>query len=181
MTVLAILDEIENEGVFLSISVTGNIKAQGQLSTIERWRESIRLNKNEILHSLNLRGRDWRKEQWHEFFNQRADIAQFNGKLGREHAEEIAFFCCVDQWYKLNPCPSKLGSCAHCNKTTGMHLPYLTSQTSLGPVHTWLHHECSYEWHTDRKIEALKVLNSMGLDPQGLYSYGEKSLAYEEQ
>ena len=181
MNVLAILDEIENEGIFLSISATGNIKAQGQLSSIERWRESILLSKNEILHSLNLRGRDWRKEQWHEFFNQRADIAQFNGKLGREHAEEIAFFCCVDQWYKLNPCPSKLGSCAHCNKTTGMHLPYLTSQTSFGPVHTWLHHECSYEWHTDRKNQALKVLNLMGLDPQGLYSYGEKSLAYEEQ
>jgi len=95
MNVLAILDEIENEGIFLSISSTGNIKAQGQLSTIERWRESILLNKNEILHSLNLRGRDWRKEQWHEFFNQRADIAQFNGKLGREHAEEIAFFAAL--------------------------------------------------------------------------------------
>ena len=181
MNVLAILDEIENEGVFLSISSTGNIKAQGQLSTIERWRESIRLNKNEILHSLKLRGRDWRKEQWHEFFNQRADIVQFNGKLGREQAEEIAFYYCVDQWYKLNPCPSKSGICAYCNKTNGMHLPYLTSQTYLGPVHTWLHKDCSYEWHTNRKNKALKVLNLMGLDLRELYGYEEKSSVNEKE
>ncbi len=181
MNVFAILDQIENEGVFLSISATGNVKAKGQLSAIERWRESIRLNKNAILQSLKLRQRDWRKEQWHEFFNQRADIAQFNGKFGRGEAEEIAFFCCVDQWFKLNPCPSKSGICAHCNKTTGIHIPYLTSQTSLGPVHTWLHHECSYDWHTDRKKRALEILNAMELDPQCLYSYGEKLLAYEEQ
>jgi len=181
MTVLAILDEIENEGIFLSISATGNIKAQGQLSTIQRWRESIRLNKNEILHSLKLRGRDWRKEQWHEFFNQRADIVQFNVKLRREQAEEIAFYYCVDQWYKLNPCPSKLGRCAHCNKTTGMHLPYLTSQTCLGSFHTWLHKDCSYEWHTNRKNKALKVLNSMGLDLRELYGYDEKSSVNEKE
>ena len=180
MNVLAILDEIENEGIFLSISATGNIKAQGQLSTIERWRESIRLNKNEILHSLKFRGRDWRKEQWKEFFNQRADIAQFNGKLGRGEAEEIAFFYCVDQWYKLNPCPSKLGSCAHCNKTTGMHLPYLTSQTCLGSVHTWLHKDCSYEWHKNRKNKAFQVLNSIGLDPRELYGYDQESSSNEK-
>ncbi len=165
MNVLAILKELESEGILLSISATGNIKAHGQLSTIERWRESIRLNKNEILHSIKLRVCEWRKEQWDEFFNQRADIAEFNGKLGREQAEEIAFFYCLDQWYKLNPYPSKSGSCAHCNKTTGIQLPYLTSQTSLGPVHTWLHQDCSYEWHADRKNQALQVLNSMGLCP----------------
>ena len=92
MNVLAILKELESEGILLSISATGNIKAHGQLSTIERWRESIRLNKNEILDSLKLRVCEWRKEQWDEFFNQRADIAEFNGKLGREQAEQIAFF-----------------------------------------------------------------------------------------
>ena len=163
MSSIVILKELESEGVQLSISSTGNIKAQGQLSIIERWRDSIRLNKNELLQLLKLRFCEWNKEQWSEFFNQRTDIAQFNGKLSRKKAEELAFLYCLDQWYKLNPYPSKSGICAHCNKTTGIQLPYLTSQSSLGPVHTWLHQECSYQWHADRKNQALKVLNSMGL------------------
>ena len=82
-------------------------------------------------------------EDWREFFEERAGIAEFDGGLPRDQAETQAFSCCVGEWLYRNPTRSPSGCCAHCGQSKGMLLPYLTGYSVKDPGHTWLHQECS--------------------------------------
>jgi hypothetical protein len=48
---------------------------------------------------------------WHAFFDERAAIAEFEGRLTRVAAEARAFDCCVGEWRNRNPVCSTLDKC----------------------------------------------------------------------
>jgi hypothetical protein len=102
-------------------------------------------------------------EDWREFFDERAGIAEFDGGLPRDQAEALAFSCCVGEWLKRNPVQSPPGRCDHCGQSKGMLLPYLTGYSVKDPGHTWLHQNCSSDWHRAYRAKAEAALKAMGI------------------
>jgi hypothetical protein len=48
----------------------------------------------------------WSSEDWRAYFDERAGIAEYDGKLSRQKAEALAFGCCVLKWLELTfRCP----------------------------------------------------------------------------
>ena len=105
----------------------------------------------------------WSGEEWREFFDGRAGIAEFDGGLPRDQAEAQAFSCCVGEWLHRNPARSPSGRCDHCGQPKGMLLPYLTGYSVKDPGHTWLHQECSRAWHQAHRAKAVSALVAMGI------------------
>jgi hypothetical protein len=105
----------------------------------------------------------WSGEDWREFFEERAGIAEFDGGLARDEAEAQAFSCCVGEWLHRNPARSPPGRCDQCGQSTGMLLPYLTGNSMNDPGHTWLHQDCSRAWHQAYRAKAVAALVAMGL------------------
>ena len=105
----------------------------------------------------------WSAEDWHAFFDERAGVAKLDGGLPRDQAEAQAFFCCVSQWLKRHPVRSASGRCAYCTRSRPLLLPYLTDCSPTDPGHTWLHQECSQQWHEERRQTALAALVGMGI------------------
>ena len=105
----------------------------------------------------------WSGEEWREFFEERAGIAEFDGGLPREQAEARAFSCCVGEWLHRNPARSPSGRCDLCGQSKGMLLPYLTGYSTKDPGHTWLHQECSRAWHQAHRAKAVSSLVAMGI------------------
>ncbi len=123
----------------------------------------LALYKADILTLLRLGSESWSGEDWREFFEERAGIAEFDGGLPRDQAEARAFSCCVGEWLYRNPVRSPSGRCDRCGQSKGMLLPYLTGYSSSDPGHTWLHQECSPAWHHARKAKAVSALVEMGI------------------
>jgi hypothetical protein len=114
--------------------------------------------------SLLRPGKDgWSGEDWREFFEERAGIAQFDGGLPRDQAEARAFSCCVGEWLHRSPVRSPSGRCDHCGQSKGMLLPYLTGYSMRDPGHTWLHQECSPAWHQAHRAKAVSALVAVGI------------------
>lgn len=103
----------------------------------------------------------WSGEDWREYFDERAGIAEFDGGLPRAQAEARAFSCCVGEWLHRNPTRSPSGRCDHCGQSKGMLLPYLTGYSLNDPGHTWLHQECSPAWHQTHRAKAMSALVAM--------------------
>ena len=104
-------------------------------------------HKADIVTLLRPGSDGWSGEDWREFFDERAGIAEFDGGLPRDQAEARAFSCCVGEWLHRNPARSPSGRCDRCGQSKGMLLPYLTGYSEIDPGHTWLHQECSLAWH----------------------------------
>ena len=105
----------------------------------------------------------WSGEDWREFFEERAGIAEFDGGLPRDQAEARAFSCCVGEWLHRNPARTPSGRCDLCGQSKGVLLPYLTGYAVKDPGHTWLHQECSPAWHQAHRAKAVSALVSMGI------------------
>ena len=120
-------------------------------------------HKANILTLLRPRNDGWSGEDWWEFFEERAGIAEFDAGLPRDQAEAQAFSCCVGEWLHRNPARSPSGRCDHCGQSKGMLLPYLTGYSVKDPGHTWLHQECSRAWHQSRKQLASAALELVGI------------------
>lgn len=116
-------------------------------------------------------GRDgWSGEDWREFFEERAGIAEFDGGLPRDQADARAFSCCVSEWLQRNPARSPSGRCDHCGQSKGMLLPYLTGYSVKDPGHTWLHQDCSRAWHQAHRAKAVLALVVMGISIPGKFT-----------
>jgi hypothetical protein len=60
-------------------------------------------------------GRDgWSAEDWLLFFEERAAIVEFDGRLSRTEADAQALACCIVEWLNRDPAPSAPGRCAWC-------------------------------------------------------------------
>ena len=120
-------------------------------------------HKVDIVNLLRPGSDGWSGEDWREFFEERAGIAEFDGGMPREQAEARAFSCCVGEWLHRNPARSPSGRCNHCGQSKGMLLPYLTGYSTKDPGHTWLHQECSRAWHQAHRAKAVSALVAMGM------------------
>ena len=103
----------------------------------------------------------WSAEDWQDFFDERAAIAEFDGGLPRDQAEARAFACCVVEWLNRNFVPSPPGCCLACGGGGRAHDPLLPH--GIEPTgHAWLHDHCWPDWHAGRKAEAAKALARYG-------------------
>src|SRR5215467_7019547 len=69
----------------------------------------------------------WSAEDWQAFFDERAGIMEFDGRLSRTEAEAQALACCIVEWLNRNPTPSAPGRCVWCGQAESRHaavLPY---------------------------------------------------------
>ncbi len=106
-------------------------------------------------------GRDgWSAEDWQAFFDERAGIMEFDGRLSRTEAEAQALACCIVEWLNRNPTPSAPGRCVWCDQADSrVVLPY-----GVEPgTHIWLHAECWPEWQKVRRSQAREALARMGI------------------
>jgi len=119
--------------------------------------------KTDILTLLRPGLDGWSSENWWEYFEERAGIAEFDGGLPRGQAEARAFSCCVGEWLHRNPARSPSGRCDHCGQSKGMLVPYLTGYSVKDPGYTWLHQDCSKDWHDQRRQLAIMFLKSLNI------------------
>ncbi len=122
-------------------------------------------HKPDIVILLRLGSDGWSGEDWREFFEERAGVAEFDAGLQRDQAEAEAFFCCVGEWLRRNPVRSPPGRCEQCGGADGLLLPYLSGYLAKDPGHTWLHDACSHVWHRARRETAIAALMDLGLHP----------------
>jgi hypothetical protein len=120
-------------------------------------------HKAEILTLLRPGNDGWSGEDWREFFEEHACMAEFDGGLSRDNAEVRAFSRCVGEWLYRNPNRTPSGRCDHCGEPEGMLLPYLTGYSHSHPGHTWLHLECSQDWHHMRLKRVVSRLVALGV------------------
>ena len=126
--------------------------------------EHLARYKADILTLLLPQGNNgWSGEDWWEFFEERAGVAEFDGGLPRDQAETQAFSCCVGEWLHRNPVRSPAGLCNLCGQFKAVLFPYLTDYSVKTPGHTWLHQDCSRIWHKERQDKAISGLARIGI------------------
>ena len=101
--------------------------------------------------------RPWTESEWRQFFDERAGVAQFDGRQSREDAEALAFESCVAEWANQHPNPTDFGYCAACGK------PRQEERTVVPFDHTWLHPSCRRRWYEDRRADAVAELEGIGI------------------
>lgn len=127
--------------------------------------EQLAKRKAEIIQYLSRSQVDWRSTDWREFFEERASVAQFCGKMSPEDAELSAFDSCVTEWLRKHPTRSDNRCCPECRQSTGLLIPYVTDLSSSNPGHTWLHQACANAWHQARRELSIRCLREMGIRP----------------
>src|ERR1700720_339476 len=73
--------------------------------------DALSRHKAEVLKLLRPAGNGWSAADWHAFFDERADVAEFDDGLSRSEAEDHAFACSVSEWLNRNPVTSPPGRC----------------------------------------------------------------------
>ena len=123
--------------------------------------EALRQNKAGIISLLAPNNSEWSPEDLQAFYDERAGIAEHDGRQTREQAEATAYECCVTEWLNRHPETSQPDCCAWCAKpgTECSIVPFLAGDGG----HTWLHPECWEVWHRDRREKAQRALAAMGL------------------
>ena len=76
----------------------------------------------------------WTREDWKAFFDERAAIAEFDGKLPRPQAETRAFACCVAEWLNRRRAPTRPGRCAGCGEVSGLAQPSYHSASKRAAI-----------------------------------------------
>jgi hypothetical protein len=85
----------------------------------------------------------WGPDDWQVYFDERAGVAEFDGKLPRPDAEARAFACCVAEWLIRHPAASS---------------PDLSGSVGDRPGHLVL-----VPWQAARRAEAAAALRAMGI------------------
>ena len=143
--------------------------------------ESIRRNKTEIVALLCADHDSWTALDWKVFYDERAAIAEFDGRQSREQANAMAFESCVVEWLNRHPVRTDPCCCAACgepDREEHIVVPYGTESHG----HTWLYPECWKEWHRERQAHARQVLAAMGLPvprrhPEGFQYVGDTGVS----
>jgi hypothetical protein len=105
----------------------------------------------------------WTREDWKAFFDERAAIAEFDGKLPRPQAETRAFACCVAEWLNRRRSSTRPGRCAGCGEVERPEATVLPFGIEASG-HTWLHSGCWPDWHAALQAEAIAALSGVGLE-----------------
>jgi hypothetical protein len=67
--------------------------------------EVLSQHKAEIVAVLRPGLDGWSADDWQAFFDERAGIMEFDGRLSRTEAEAQALACCIVEWLNRNPTP----------------------------------------------------------------------------
>ena len=59
-------------------------------------------DKAKILEFLRHDADQWAAEDWQDFFDERASLAEVDGGLSQEDAEACGFACCLAEWMRRN-------------------------------------------------------------------------------
>jgi len=117
-------------------------------------------HKTHVIALLLSSDHGWSHEDWRAYFDERAGIAEYDGKLSRGKAEALAFGCCVLKWLELTfRCPEP----RHC-KCVGNP----PSDLSFGPEVTgWISptSRCRRVWQTEAWCAAFDFLEKNGIEP----------------
>jgi hypothetical protein len=110
--------------------------------------------------------RTWGSEDWQACYDERAAIAEYDGKLSRAVAEALAFDCCTSEWLYRHAVTSPPGPCPICGDADRPNDGLLP--VSLGGGQVWLHRGCSPRWRAARMAEAVAALALLGIrGPEG--------------
>jgi hypothetical protein len=108
--------------------------------------------------------RVWDADDWRAYFDERAAIAEYDGRLSRSEAEARAFHCCLAEWFLHNPIESSPDRCLECGRSARAN-DQLLAIGVVGAGQAWLHRDCVSTWHSVRiaaAVEALKEMNIVG-------------------
>ena len=65
---------------------------------------------------------EWDATDWHDHYNERAAIYEYDGKLSRQDAEQRAFDACINHWMNKNPpAHTDKDSCPECKRRINVH------------------------------------------------------------
>lgn len=90
MNTATILNSAVMDGIKLSLSSTGTIKASGRHDAVYRWLPKLRDHRAEIIATLNLNSSQSAVSFDQEWFEERAAIYQFYAGFTRKEAERLA-------------------------------------------------------------------------------------------
>jgi hypothetical protein len=123
--------------------------------------EPLRHNKADIVTLLRANPARWSAEEWRAYFDERAAIAEYDGKLCRGDAEALAFACCAVKWLEDTFAPSPPGQCLSCG---GIDPPFRRYGVGMmTPV--YFHHHCGIAWRHARRSQAVAALKNYGIYP----------------
>ena len=106
----------------------------------------------------------WEAADWQEFYDERAGVAEYDGRQPREKAEWMAYESCITRWLDTHP-PADTDDaiCPHCRQPNGAPETSCVPTLSGDSGHVWLHHTCFEPWRALRRQEAVRALASMGI------------------
>lgn len=111
MNALEALQRVRNCGVRVSVSGTDLILCADQ-EPERHTLEAVKRHKAEIMALLTANRDDWTAKDWQVFYDERAGIAEFDGRQPRKQAERLALESCVVEWLSRHPCSNTCQRCA---------------------------------------------------------------------
>jgi hypothetical protein len=161
MSAVETLRLAEENGVRLGVAGSDLI-LDADREPAPRVLEALRRHKAGIVALLTAPEGDWTAEDWRAHFDERAGVAEFNGRQTRADAEAVAFECCIINWLNRHPEHSDPGRCAWCGNgdSAGCQVvPFGTHEHG----HTWLHSRCWSAWHGRRVQQAIEALRQLDI------------------
>ena len=162
MSATSIIKDIRSSGGEIALADDG-IKLKVPASLRDKAIIEIKGHKEAIRCALKDEiGDPWDNDDWCAFFDERAGIAEFDGRQTRAEAEVVALECCIFEWLTRNPHSSDAGRCAWCKELDqdGHNVvPFGTEEHR----YTWLHSKCWNDWHQDRQKIARRALEHHGI------------------
>jgi hypothetical protein len=125
--------------------------------------ERLSRHKSAIVSWLRPTSGGWSREDWRDYFEERAAIREHDGGMSRTDAEAGALADCVARWRAFNPLPaSSDGACVQCGKARP-DTPVLARGG-----HAWLHRECWAPMNAEREEMARRAVEAaLGLPSGG--------------
>jgi hypothetical protein len=106
----------------------------------------------------------WSAEYWQAYFDERAAIAEHDGKLDRPQAEGRAYQACLAEWLDRNPVSSSPeAGCVVCGAMDRPGDGLLPGGIGVKREQVWLHKGCVKTWRGGRMAEAAAALAVMGI------------------
>lgn len=101
----------------------------------------------------------WDATDWQVFYDERAGIAEHDGKQPRDEAERMAYEHCIVRWLHQNPTQHDDDNvCPYCLKSTDRtSKPVLNGRGG----HVWIHDGCHEPYIAHRRQDAVAELKAM--------------------
>ena len=156
-----ILHDVSAMGGLLTAK-DGRLKITAPTPLPQALLERVRAAKPVLLEALQLT--HWTDTDWQEYYDERAGIAEYDGRTSREKAEQQAYEACITRWLNMYPqSQSNPDVCPHCNKPNGTPGEQSIAVLNGGESHLWLHSTCLAAWQERRVQQAIDALTLNGI------------------